>query len=64
MNTDFLMQQMERIAGEMDRTRESPNATVGYDVLSDALVWSDEYPGDIGGRLADFDCIRILCDRA
>jgi hypothetical protein len=44
----------------MDRTRVVPDATVGYDVLSDALVWSDEYPSNIAGRLAEFDCVKLL----
>jgi len=51
---------LDRIAREMDRTRVAPDATVGYDVLSDALVWSDEYPRDIAGRLAEFDCVKLL----
>ena len=40
----------------MSHRTQSP----GYDVLADALVWSDEYPKDIPGRHHEFDCIKLL----
>ena len=59
MQFDYI-ENLNRIAGDMDQTCILPNATVGYDVLSDALVWSDEYPSNIAGRLAEFDCVKLL----
>jgi hypothetical protein len=59
MDTDYF-EHLKRIAGEMDQTRSLPGATADYDVLAGALVWSDEYPGDFGRRLAEFDCVKLL----
>jgi len=59
MGIDYF-ENLDRIAGDMDQTRVLPDATVGYDVLSDALVWSDEYPRNMAGRLAEFDCVKLL----
>ena len=58
MNDYF--EELSRIAAEMNRTRPSPDAEVGYDLLTDALVWSDEYPGERAGRLEDYMCLRLL----
>jgi hypothetical protein len=59
MHIDYFAE-LDRIANEMDQTRILPDATVSYDVLADALAWSDEYPRNIGGRLAEFDCVKLL----
>ena len=59
MTIDWLGQ-YARIAAEMDRIRALAGAEIGYDVLSDAITWSDEYPSDLAGRLEEFDCIKIL----
>lgn len=59
MDIDYF-EHLNWIAGEMDQTRVLPDATVGYNVLSDALVWSDEYPRNLAGRLVKFDCVKLL----
>ncbi len=59
MCTDWL-EQYARIAAEMDRVRALPGAEIGYDVLSDAITWSDEYPSELAGRAEEFECIKIL----
>lgn len=59
MDIDYFAH-LERIAVEMDRTRVSPDAVIGYNVLADALFWSDEYPHDITGRIEQFDCVKLL----
>lgn len=59
MEIDYL-EKLERIANEMDQTRVQPEAAIGYDVLADALVWSDEYPHNITGRRSEFDCVKLL----
>jgi hypothetical protein len=58
--TDDYYIQLERISPDMDQAPASPDATVGYDVLSDALVWSDEYPDSLRRRFGEFQCIRLL----
>lgn len=37
---------MSELAGFLGNARPNPSATVAFDVLSDGLVWSDEYPND------------------
>ena len=59
MTIDYF-ERLSRIAGEMNRTRVSPTAQVHYDLLADALVWSDELPCEISGRRGEFDCIKLL----
>lgn len=54
------LEQYGHIAAEMDAVHESPNAEIGYDVLADAIVWSDEYPSDPARPMYDFQCIKIL----
>jgi hypothetical protein len=51
---------LEHIADQMDGIHASPEAQIGYDVLSDAITWSDEYPRDLAGRMEDFECLKIL----
>jgi len=52
--------QFEAIAQDMNASRANPTATLGYDVLADGLIWSDEYPASLPGRSKDFECVRIL----
>ena len=59
MEIDWLGQ-FARVAAEMDNVQELPNAEIGYDVLADAITWSDEYPSNAAGRMYDFQCIKIL----
>jgi hypothetical protein len=56
---DFFAQ-FTRIGRELDATRARADASIGYDVLAGAVVWSDEYPLDLAGRVADFDCVKLL----
>lgn len=37
-------ERLQRIAPQLDRLREDPNARVHYELMSDSLVWSDELP--------------------
>lgn len=60
MSTAYYLEALRRIADEMDRTRASPDAVVGYDVSADALVWADEYPSRPRGGLRQFDCVKLL----
>jgi hypothetical protein len=54
------MQQLEGIAAEMNRIRATADPEMQYSIMSDAIVWSDEYPNDLTGRTEDFECIKIL----
>jgi len=54
------MAQLARIARVIDSVHVQHDAKRGYDILSDALTWSDEYPQTFGGRSEEFDCVRIL----
>ena len=58
-STDILAM-FDEIAAEMDRVHAVPGAKIGYDLFADGLVWSDEYPADIGRRADKFNCIRCL----
>src|SRR4051812_8580418 len=42
--TDALRAALERIAPALGGLRASPRATPSYDIMSDALIWSDELP--------------------
>jgi hypothetical protein len=53
-------ERLANVANELDQTRIKTDAEVGYDVLSDGIVWSDEYPPNLVGRTEEFDCVRIL----
>ncbi|GEM_PF-3458491 len=37
-------ERLQKIAPQLDRLREDPNARVHYELMSDSLVWSDELP--------------------
>ena len=52
------IEQLATIAEIMNSQRFDKDATVSYDLMSDALVWSDEFPQLFGRRLRDFWCIR------
>ena len=59
MDTDWRAQ-LARIADEMDNVRESRNAEIGYDLLADAITWSDEYPSQPTRPMAEFQCLRLV----
>ena len=57
--------QLVRIASVMDALRGDSSAKLGYDVLADALVWTDEYPDFANPAYAhiplkDFECMRLV----
>jgi hypothetical protein len=54
------LEQLARVAAEMDDVRALPNAEMSYDVLADAITWSDEYPSNAAGRMYEFQCIKLL----
>ena len=52
---------MDTVAAVMDRVRELPDAQIDYELLADAIVWSDEYPSpDEVEEMYEFQCIKIL----
>jgi hypothetical protein len=59
MTVDWF-QQYVHIATEMNDVHALPGAEPGYDVLTDAIIWSDEYPSNVAGRMVDFDCLKLL----
>jgi hypothetical protein len=59
MTIDWL-EQFASVAAEMNNVRELPNAKIDYDLLADAIIWSDEYPSNPTRPMYDFQCIKIL----
>ncbi len=59
MSIDYF-EKLSIIAQEMDGLCPMARAKIGYNVLADGIVWSDEYPLNLAGRSEDFDCLRIL----
>jgi hypothetical protein len=55
---DEWIARLAEIAHAMNGLAKSPNATVGYELLSDSLWWSDELPAD-GPTLGE-DCLRLI----
>ena len=52
--------QLRAIADRMQKLKPAPEATVFYELMSDALVWSDEIPDLETGRISDFHCLRFV----
>lgn len=48
------------IAEQLNQLPVASNPTVGYDLFADALVWSDEYPKEMAGRVRSFDCLKLI----
>ncbi len=40
--------------------KPAPGASVFYELMSDALVWSDEIPDLNSGNVRDFHCLRFV----
>jgi hypothetical protein len=53
-------EQMHAIAGRMRALRPAPEASVFYELMSDALVWSDEIPDLDTGGAGEFHCLRFV----
>lgn len=51
-------QQLQDIAADMNAMQYRVDAAVGYDLLSDSLLWSDEMPELGDHRPRDFWCLR------
>jgi hypothetical protein len=52
--------QLRTIADRMRQLKPIPEATVFYELTSDALVWSDEIPDLETGDVRDFHCLRYI----
>ncbi len=52
--------QLRAIAVRMQPLRPAPGASVFYELMSDALVWSDEIPDLESGDMRDFHCLRFV----
>jgi hypothetical protein len=52
--------QLRTIADRMRQLKPVPGATVFYELMSDALVWSDEIPNLETGDVSDFHCLRFV----
>jgi hypothetical protein len=52
--------QLRAVAPRMRELKPAPDATVFYELMSDALVWSDEIPDLDTGDVSDFHCLRFL----
>lgn len=50
--------QLDAIASEMNAMKLESDATISFDLLADALQWSDEVPDFGGRRPRDFWCLR------
>jgi len=48
------------VAPLMQKRRPAPNATLSYEILADALVWSDELPGQADWSTIDDGSTRLL----
>lgn len=56
----YIVESFRELAAELNDTTPTADATLDYDLLADALVWSDEYPPPRMERLGDVTCIRVL----
>ncbi len=52
--------QLRSIADRMRKLKPAPKATVFYELMSNALVWSDEIPDLETGDVHDFHCLRFV----
>lgn len=51
---------LRAIADRMRQLKPLPGATVFYELMSNALVWSDEIPDLATGDVSDFHCLRFV----
>ncbi len=54
------LEQLTAIAPRMRELKPAPHASVFYELMSDALVWSDEIPDLDTGDVRDFHCLRFV----
>ncbi|HBI44983.1 MAG TPA: hypothetical protein DDY78_19325 [Planctomycetales bacterium] len=52
--------QLRAVAVRMRELKPVAEATVFYELTSDALVWSDEIPDAETSDVSDFQCLRFL----
>ena len=52
--------QLRAIAERMRQLKPAPEATVFYELMSNALVWSDEIPDLDTGDVSVFHCLRFV----
>jgi hypothetical protein len=53
-------EQLRAVAVRMRELQPAPGASVFYELMSDALVWSDEIPDLERGAAHEFHCLRFL----
>ncbi len=51
---------LHAIADRLRQLKPAPDATVFYELTSDALVWSDEIPDLDTGDVSEFHCLRYV----
>jgi hypothetical protein len=54
------VEQLCAIADRMRELKPAPGASVFYELMSDALVWSDEIPDLDSGNMREFHCLRFV----
>jgi hypothetical protein len=54
------LEQLRAIALRMRELKPAPGATVFYELMSDALVWSDEIPDLETGDVRAYHCLRFV----
>jgi hypothetical protein len=54
------IEQLQAIAVRMRELKPAPGASVFYELMSDALVWSDEIPDLESGDVRAFHCLRFV----
>jgi hypothetical protein len=54
------LEQLRAIADRMRELKPAADASVFYELMSDALVWSDEIPDLDTGAVRDFHCLRFV----
>ena len=53
-------EQLAAVAPRMRELAPAPDASVFYELMSDALVWSDEIPDLASGDVRTFQCLRFV----
>ena len=56
----FIVESFKDVASDMERTRINPEAVLQYDLLADALAWSDEYPANSKRPPVELSSVRVL----
>jgi hypothetical protein len=56
----LLLRELDGLTAELDNVRLLPGATMGYDLIADAIVWSDEYPSSPARPMAEYQCLKAV----